>query len=227
MSFKTKIFAAAATLTLVGATAATGAMTANAATPSCGKSCIDLYSRLFGSHKNPQFVFSAKGASQNVGTPVILWRASNSDQSEDFTVSNQGTVHDFFLAGLVSAALNLHYHSLHAFEFEYAPFGNETGLCIGVPKTAVDGTKVSLEPCGVSSKTIWVVDSFSAIKGFYVPLINGSDTNFSHPYVLNYPSSGYPTDNPRPVLQTWTLQKFSSGTTADNELFSANFGQLF
>lgn len=227
MSFKTKIFAAAATLTLVGATAATGAMTANAATPPCGKSCIDLYSRLFGNHKNPQFVFSAKGGSANAGTPIILWRASNSDRSEDFTVSAQGTVHDFFLAGLVSASLNLHYHNLEAFEFEYSPFGADTGMCIGVPKTAVDGTKVSLQPCGESSKTIWVVDSFSAIKGFYVPLINGSDTNFSHPYVLNYPSGGYPTDNPRPVLQTWTLQKFSNGTTADNEMFSANFGPLF
>jgi hypothetical protein len=227
MSFKTRIFAAAATLTLVGATAATGAMTASAATPSCGKHCIDLYSRLFGSHKSPQFVFSAKGASARVGTPIILWRASNSDQSEDFTVSAQGTVHDFYLAGLASAALNLHYHGLEAFEFEYSPYGMETGLCIGVPSTAANGTKVSLQPCGVSSKTLWVVDSFSAIKGFYVPLINGSDTNFSHPYVLNYPSSGYPTDNPRPVLQTWTLQKFSNGATADNELFSANFGTLF
>jgi hypothetical protein len=227
MSFKTRFFAAAATLSLVGAAAATGAMTANAATPSCGKSCIDLYSRMFGNHKNPQFVFSAKGGGQSVGTPIILWRASNSDQSEDFTVSFQGTVHDFFLAGLVSSALDLHYHNLAAFEFEYSPFGMDTGLCIGVPSTARNGTKVSLQPCGETSKTVWVVDSFSKIKGFYVPLINGSDTNFSHPFVLNYPLSGYPTDNPRPVLQTWTLLKFSNGSTVDNEMFSANFGPLF
>ncbi|HZR53500.1 MAG TPA: hypothetical protein VFB06_28840 [Streptosporangiaceae bacterium] len=227
MSFKTKFFAAAGTLALAGATAATGAMTANAATPPCGKTCIDLYSRLFGSHKHPQFVFSAKGGSQNTGTPIILWRASNSDRSEDFTVSAQGQVKDFFAAGLVSAALNLHYHNLEAFEFEYSPFGADSGMCIGTATTAFNGTKVSLQPCGVSSKTIWVVDSFSAIKGFYVPLINGSDTNFSHPYVLNYPSGGFPTDNPRPQLQTWNLLKFSNGTTVDNEMFSANFGVLF
>lgn len=227
MSFKSRVFAAAATLTLVGATAATGAMTANAATPSCGKNCIDLYSRLFGSHKDPQFVFDVKGASQSVGAPIILWQESNSDRAEDFTISHQGTVHDFYLAGLVSAALNLHYHSLEAYEIQYSPYGAESGLCIGTGSTAADGTKVTLEPCGESSKTIWVVDSFSKIKGFYVPLINGSDVNFSNPYVLNYPSGGYPTDNPRPELQTWTLQKFSNGATADNELFSANFGTLF
>jgi hypothetical protein len=227
MSLKTKVFAAAATLTLVGAAAATtGALSANAATPSCGGGCIDLYSRLFGSHAHPNFVFDAKGGSASTGTPIILWRTSNSDSGEDFTVSNQGTVNDFFQAGLVSAALNLHYHALHAFEFEYSPFGNDTGQCIGVGSTAGNGTKVTLQPCGVSARTVWVVDSFSAIKGFYVPLINGSDTNFSHPFVLNYPSSGYPTDNPRPVLQTWNLLKFSNGTTVDNEMFSANFGVL-
>ena len=35
-----------------------------------------------------------------------------------------------------------------------------------------------------------MVDSYDTIKGFFVPLINGSDTNFSHPYVLNYPGNG-------------------------------------
>jgi hypothetical protein len=226
MSLKSKVFAAAATLTLVGAVGATGALSAHAATPSCGGGCIDLYSRMFGSHHHPNFVFSAKGGSTNTGTPIILWRTSNFDSSEDFTVSNQGTVHDFFLAGLVSAALNLHYHALHAFEFEFSPFGNASGECVGVPTTARNSTKVSLQPCGESARTVWVVDSFSAIKGFYVPLINGSDTNFSHPFVLNYPLSGFPTDNPRPVLQTWNLLKFSNGTTVDNEMFSANFGVL-
>jgi len=79
----------------------------------------------------------------------------------------------------------------------------------------------------VSAKTIWVVDSFDTIKGHFVPLINGSDTNFSHPYVLNYPGNGaFPTDNPRPQLTTWTLSKFSNGTVFDNQMWSANYGIL-
>jgi hypothetical protein len=97
---------------------------------------------------------------------------------------------------------------------------------MGVGSTAADGTRVTLEPCGASSKTVWIVDAFSSIRGHYAPLINGSDVNFSQPYVLNYPSSGYPTDQPRPELQTWTLQKFSNHSTASNELFSADFGVL-
>ena len=94
-----------------------------------------------------------------------------------------------------------------------------SGYCIGVGSTAVDGTPVALEPCGQSAKTVWVVDSYDTIKGFYVPLINGSDTNFSHPYVLHYPGNAYPTDKPRVQLNTWTLQQYSTGETYDNELW--------
>jgi hypothetical protein len=53
----------------------------------------------------------------------------------------------------------------------------------------------------------------------YVPQINGSDTNFSHPYVLHYPGNGYPTDLPRPQLNTYTLQQYSDGTPYDNEVW--------
>jgi len=60
-----------------------------------------------------------------------------------------------------------------------------------------------------AAKSVWVVDSQDSIGRGYVPLINGSDTNFSHPYVLHYPGNGHPTDTPRPRLNTWNLQKYS------------------
>ena len=87
-----------------------------------------------------------------------------------------------------------------AFELEYAPYGVDSGLCMGVATTARQGTPVVLEPCGISSKTVWIIDTADSttITHGYVPLINGSDTNFSHPYVLSYPLNGYPTDMPRP-----------------------------
>jgi len=227
MSIKSKIFAASATLIMVGGFGAVGTLAANAATPSCGHRCIDIFNREFGTHKHPAFVLDVFQQKAKAGQPIILWQTSNHDPGEDFTISNQGTVGDFFNAGLVSSALNLHYSKLHAFEFEYAPNGVGSNLCIGVGTTAATGTPVALEPCGVSAKTIWVVDSFDTIKGHFVPLINGSDTNFSHPFVLNYPGNGaFPTDNPRPQLTTWTLSKFSNGTVFDNQDWSANFGVL-
>ena len=226
MSMKNKVLAAAATLTMVGGLSAVGALSASAATPSCGNSCIDLFSREFGTHHNPAFVLDVWRGTAKAGTPIILYRTSNNDAAEDFTVAFQGTVNDFYEAGLVSSALNLHYSHLYAYEFEYSPNGVNSGLCVGVGSTAANLTPVALEPCGASAKTTWVVDSYDTIRGGYVPLINGSDTNFSHPYVLHYPGNGYPTDTPRPQLNTYELQKYSNGTVYNNELWGANFGVL-
>jgi hypothetical protein len=48
MSIKSKVFAATATLTLVGGVGSMAAVSAGAATPSCGHHCIDIFSREFG-----------------------------------------------------------------------------------------------------------------------------------------------------------------------------------
>jgi hypothetical protein len=226
MSIKSKVLAAAATLTMAGGFGVAGTLSAHAATPSCGPHCIDIFSKLYGTHKKPAFVLDVQRRSAKVGQPIILYRARKADPAEDFTISFQGTVKDLYRAGLVSAALNLHYSSFRAYEIEYSPYGAGSGLCVGVGSTAADGTKVALEPCGQSAKTIWVVDSRHTIKGFFVPLINGSDTNFSHPYVLNYPGHRHPTDVPRPQLTTWTLSRYSTGTVFHNQLWSADLGVL-
>ena len=239
MSFKSKVAAAAATLTLVGGVGMAGALTAgsaSAATPSCGGNCIDVFSKQFGTHAHPNYVMDVYRQGEKAGQPIILFRTANYDPAEDFTVAYQGKVADFYAAGLVSAALNLHYSALPAFENEYAPYGVDSGLCLGVATTAVQGEGVTLQPCGVSSKTVWVLDfkdSWSTfIHGGYVPLINGSDTNFSHPFVLTYPANGYPTDQPRPQLTVTNLTGFSNGfgaeigTVESSQLWGANFGVL-
>ena len=241
MGFKSKVFAAAATLTLVGGVSTVGMLSAAAATPSCGNACVDIFSREFGTHRTPNFVLDVWRQGAKVGQPIILFRNSNSDPAEDFTVSFQGLVSDFFAAGLVSSAVNLHYGggSLKskdepAFELEYSPYGVDSGLCVGTATTAVQGEGVTLQPCGVSSKTVWILDtfdkSFPAFFTGYFPAINGSDTNFSHPFVLTYPANGFPTDKPRPQLQTRNLTGFSNGfgptvgTVIDTQLWGANFG---
>jgi hypothetical protein len=244
MSIKSKVFAAAATLTLVGGVGAAGALSASAATPSCGFSCIEVFSHDFGTHHQPNFVLDTLRQGEKVGQPQILFRTSNSDPAEDYTISYQGLVSDFFTAGLVSAAVDLHYGGLgtlpgggsfpddYAYEVQYSPYGVDSGLCAGVGATAVAGTKVVLEPCGVSSKTVWIVDSADSTFNDYVPLINGSDTNFSQPFVLTYPAASYPTDMPRPQLYVTNLTGFQGaggfpqGTIDDNQLFGFDQGVL-
>jgi len=247
MSIKSKVLATAATLTLVGGIGTAGALTAgtaSAATPSCGNSCIDVFSHQFGTHKSPNFVVDVLRQGEKVGQPIILFRTANFDPAEDFTVAFQGTVADFFAAGLVSAAVDLHYGggaagfpNDFAFENEYAPFGVDSGLCLGVAATAFNDEGVTLQPCGVSAKTVWILDfldSFNTfITGGYVPLINGSDTNFSQPFVLTYPINGFPTDTPRPQLTVTNRTGFSNGnggpqlgTIQSHQLWSARFGVL-
>jgi hypothetical protein len=253
MSMKSKAFAAAATLALVGGVSAVATISASAATPSCGRDCIDLFSREFGTHTTPGYVLDVLKQGAKVGQPIILFRTSNSDPAEDFTVSFQGSTSDFYAAGLVSSSVALHYGCIPAnhpggggnfpncangvddpaFENEYAPYGVDSGLCVGVAATATQNEGVSLQPCGVSAKTVWILDlndSPQTLRDDYVPLINGSDTNFSHPFVLTYPKNGFPTDTPRPQLFTQNLTGFSHGfgspigSVQDNQLWGADFG---
>jgi hypothetical protein len=252
MSKMSKIIASAATVVIAGGTGAAGLLTggvASAATQSCGHSCISLYTQQFGK----TFVYDDQGQRESTGTANILFQASNNDPAEDWTVlglsgaqhpghhknwkkteatetssSQADTVTDYYDAGLVSSALNLHYGKDIAFELEYTPYGVGTDECAGVATTPGSGTKVSLQPCGETSKTLWVVD-VANVQSYgwksYVPLINGADTNYDNPYVLTFPG-GYPTDKPRPQLETKPLVTTSRGGVNDNQEWGVEFGTL-
>jgi hypothetical protein len=263
MSFKSKVLAAAATLTMVGGVGTMGVLTAGsagAATPSCGPACINIFSRDFGTHRTPNFTVDVLRQGSKVNQPVILFKTSNSDPALDWSLSFQGLTSDFCAAGIVSGLTCLHYGGaghfpfsgaicpttgaapvsglcpypdFPAWEVEYAPFGVNSGLCMGVAATASQNEGVSLQPCGVSGKTVWIGDSLDNPFSSYVPAINGSNTNFSHPFVLTYPNNGYPTDKPRPQLQVRNLTGFTQpggfsviSSVSSNQLWSANFGVL-
>jgi hypothetical protein len=242
MSFKAKVLAAAATLTMVGGVGTAGvlgAATASAATPSCGDACVNIFSRDFGTFRTPNFTVDVYRQGSKVGQPVILFKTSNSDPALDWSLSFQGATSDLCAVGLVSALTCLHYGNtavdLAAFELEYAPFGVDSGLCAGVAATASQGEGVSLQPCGVSGKTIWLVDSPDSQYRFYVPLINGSNTNFSHPFVLTYPNNAYPTDKPRAQITVRNLTGFTNpanfnfpviSSVSSNQLWGATVGVL-
>jgi hypothetical protein len=234
MSFKSKVLAGAATLALVGGGAATlTSGPANAATPSCGHRCINLFSKKFSDFltTKPGFVVDVLRQGARVGQPIIMFQSSNSDPAEDFTVSLQGRVSDFVTAGLVSPALAIHYANDFAWEFQYSPNGVDSGLCIGTASAPITNEGVTLQPCGVSAKTVWITDRQNIERGGlftfpFVPLISGAGSNFSNPFVLTYPQNGNPNDKPRPQLVTQNLHQFSRGQVFDNQQWSAFFGVL-
>ena len=257
MSLKTKILAGAAAVTLLSGIGAAGALSAGAATPPCGSGCVDIFSRDFGTFHNPDFVLDVFRQGAHVGQPIILFKQSNSDPAEDFSAEFDGLTSSFYAAGLVSSATALHWGCTSgsivgsngqqiacspgatddpAGEIEYAPHGVDSGLCVGLAGSAFNMEKVTLQPCGASSKTVWIVDTVdqARITSAGVPLINGSQSNFSHPYVLNYPRNGFPTDTPRPQLFVGMLTGSTQpggifpviGTINSNQLWSAVTGVL-
>ena len=245
---------------------------------------VDIFSPLFGSHHSPSYVLDVLRQGEKVGQPIILFRASNFDPAEDFVVSYQGLVSDFFAAGLVSAAVELHYGGGStlpngtktaddpAFEIEYAPYSVQErpvrrhrrhggpgqqrlppavwrvvqdrldrGLTSSpAPRTAPSPpspTRRSRPTCRgtTTANTVtytqtttttttlgspasidnYLTDDPTALEHGYAPAINGSDTNFSHPFVLTYSASGHPTDKPRPQLFVSNLTGFSNGVWPD------------
>ena len=241
MSIKSKVLAAAATLTLVGGVGVAGALTAGpaaAGTPSCGPSCINLFNKDFagfnGGAASPVDVFRQ---GERTGQPIILFRQSNSDPAMDWSASFQGTVNELVPLGLASPLTALHYGDDFAFENAYTPFGVFSGLCLGVAATAFQNEGVTLQPCGASSRTIWIVDDNESFLHNFpgVPLINGSNTNFSHPFVLTYPPNANPTDIPRVQLRVTMLTGSTQpgghhfpviSTVNSSQLWIATFGEL-
>jgi len=259
MSIKSKVLATAASLTMVGGVLAVStlatATTAKAETPSCGAFnvfCVDLFSKQFGTHKDPGFIQDVYRQGNRVGQPIILFRVSSSDPAEDFTTDDLvcgvqpslttlpcTTFLPYTVAELqaesggtlFSAITANQYANSYVVENEYAPFGVNSGLCVGIAATPFNGEGVTLQPCGITAKTLWIINSSNPIFAYihgYTSLINGANANFSHPYVLTYPQEGYPTDLPRPQLTVREIETFSQGFpfVVTQQLWGADFGTV-
>jgi hypothetical protein len=196
MPIKTKVLAAAAaTLTITGGLAAAGTLPAGAATPQCtqGHACVEVFSKRFGTPSNPGFVETVFLGIPAAGVPTILQRVSTTNPAGDL-IPHGGTVSSFFAAGLVSAAVNAHYGSEHAVQIEYAPHGKATGLCAALAATAYQNEGLSLQPCTVPGTTVFILDTADspATAPAYVPLVNGSTTDFTHPFAMTFAGQADP-----------------------------------
>jgi hypothetical protein len=169
-----KVLAGLAVLSLAGVGITVAATTGNASTSDCA-SCINLGSRAFSGD-----IAVVSGGTARAGQKVIL---STGLSSADFILLNEGTVQDFYNAGVIGRAVGLTWPKNTVYEFEYAPAGVQSGLCLGTPKTAADGVAADLENCGVNAQTTWIPLAIDDIRGFE-PVTNGTDTNVNTPFVL-------------------------------------------
>ena len=185
MSFKSKVLAAAATLTLVGGVGAAGALTRGNRVG--GHPVVRLLLR---QHVQPS---SSARTSRRTSRLTCCGRArrsaSRSSCSGPRTTTRRWTgpwrsrapwrtstrpawcpprstcttaVGPAPSSDLGTAPCPKTTPNVPAFENEYAPFGVDSGLCMGVATTAVNGEGVTLQPCGVSANTVWILDTYDS-----------------------------------------------------------------
>jgi hypothetical protein len=223
MSLKRKVLATAAMLTVAGGLSTVGTLPATAATPQCGPHCIQIFSAKFGTNANPNFVETVFQGVARVGQPTILARPSSSNPAGDLiaVAPGMGLVSDFFAAGLVSAAVNQHYGSETAAQIEYAPFGKPTGLCAALATTAYQNEGLSLRPCSTPGTTVWIIDTADspATAPARFPIVNGSTTDFTHPFTMTI--HGNPAHKRFPQIKVQRLRGNPDHVRV-NQLWGAN-----
>ena len=196
---------------LVIALAGTGLTTtnlmANAASTACGARCMTLTSELFG----PGYVVAATTGRIAIRfqPPGLALAAAGPYQSEDFESEYIGPVYELYSFGIVTAAVDQNWPNDAGYEYQYAPGGSESGLCLGTAGTAAQGTAVTLRACGVSGQTVWIV---TASGSEFTPLVNGTDNRSFAPYVLTASTDNGPltVDEFLPVVR---------GRSAENQLW--------
>jgi hypothetical protein len=234
MSIKRTLLTGAATLTIAAGVFTVGTPSAGAATPECDPGCISIsiFSRELGSYGQPNAAEAVLGGVAIVGQPVILAPASTSDPSQHFLprAPGGGRVSDFYAADMVSAELNSHYGHLMAAQIEYAPFGNASGLCAGLAKTAFQGQGLTLQPCTVPGRTVWIADAAilpTPPPAGYFPIVSGSTRDFSRPFAMTYPRDQQASDRRLQQIKVRRLQfRSRTETVPDRQLWGAHFGVL-
>jgi hypothetical protein len=224
MSITSKVLAAAAVLTLAGGLSTAGTVAANAATPQCGGPCVEVYSAEFPMLPKVGFVETVFLGIPVRGVPTIVRPASSSNPAEDLIVPLGGPVHvsQFYADGMVSAAVNEHYGTELAVQLEYAPYGRPTGLCTAVATTAYQDEGLSLQPCRTPGTTVWILDAADSPGTAAFPIVNGSDTDFVHPFAMTI------LGNPAHQLFTPIIMQHLTkpGSVPANQLWDAGHGPV-
>ncbi len=197
-----RIFAGLAAVALAGGAMVAAAPTAWAASTQCGWSCVTFAAEAYGDSYVAAVL--ARGAEQ--GSAATLAASGNHEQ-EDFESIYVGTTTQLWQDGLVPITLAKNWPGYKAYEYEFIPGSQASGLCIGTATAAADDTEVSLQPCGVDDHTLWLPEASESVDG-YEPMIAGTDTRSTQPYVLTAGSTGsalftYEQVSPVKTSQLW------------------------
>ena len=230
MSIKSKVLAATGILTLASGLSGIGTVAASAATPQCGSGCVEVYSAKYATATSLGWVETVFLGIPVQGVPTEVRPASGSNPAEDLIVptGKPVPVSTFYAEGMVSAAVNAHYGMEDAVQIEYAPYGKPTGLCTAVAVTAYQHEALSLQPCSAPGTTVWIIDGHDSPATAqqvpsHFPIVNGSDTDFVHPFAMTI------LGNPAHHLYTPIILQHLIGNPTSvpaNQLWGSAFGPV-
>jgi hypothetical protein len=219
---------ATAGLSLTAAAGANAATTApRAAHPNATTVCGDFCFNLWNGYLGPNMLQNAyQGA--GLGHVIQMRNGSNAYVDEDFEFSFTGIVGNAFTPGSACAAgllphssklcLDGTYFADPVWQAVFSPDSNSTNQCIGVAR-AFDGARVQLVSCQ-DKGTLWVSDTDNPGDNGNTPYINGADSGFANPLVLNLNGSSH-----SPKLQLdLSNENPSAGVVNDHKQFGVYIG---
>jgi hypothetical protein len=138
-------------------------------------------------------------------------------------------VSDYFAMGRVSAEVNNHYATQTASQLEYAPSGMRTGLCVGVATDPFENDALSLQPCTVPGRTVWIIATrlspATAAAGLF-PIVSRATSDFARPFAMSYPRHIDTTEALPPIRLRHLQLQHDKSTLADTQLWGVRCGQL-
>jgi hypothetical protein len=190
--------------------------TAGASTMACGNACTSPSVDSLGTSK----VLAASGSS--AGSSVVMAAASTTNSEEDWTPElQQQTVAQAAADGVVSSRLAFNYGIDQLLEFQYAPNGKPSDLCLAdtssdapvndfTPPVNVPTQSVAIEPCGMTAASLWILDENTETieSNGYTDLINAG---YAAEYTYLAPSTEDSSSFTSPFAEPEVLTVNSSG----------------
>ncbi len=227
MSLKRRLLACSAGAALAAGVVTAAAPTAGAATNACGANCISVFNRGLGTYEQPNIVETILGGKAEVGTPVILAPVAPGDPSQD-TIPDLRNVKAYYDAGLISPEVYGRFGGqLPAVQIRYAPLGDRTnGMCVGLSSAPRQGQGLTLQPCDVSSRTVWILDTTGVPQAGFFAIINAATTNLSRPYAMDYAGPADAGETPEPIRVRHLKYTGKARLLGDRQVWGAIGGPL-
>jgi len=221
MSTKTKLFAVAASIAAFVGFTTVGAASASAGTTQCGKYCIDIFSKAFGTQAQPNFVETVQGGVARAGVPTELFRVGTTISAQDLLPTG-GTVASFYAEGKVSAAVKGAFGRDKAAQIQFAPLGKPTGLCAALASAPYQNEGLTLQPCSRPGTTVWIIDTAVSSAPGYFALVNGATPDLVQPFGMTYYVN--PATHPAQIRVAHLMVSSTHLAAPNLQLWGADFG---